>query len=55
MPMARIHGRSAATGATHCGAAATSEIGVYTTAIQKSTASAVSVDESRLVKMKEEA
>ena len=53
--MARIQGRSAATGRTHCGAAATSEIGVWTTAIQNSTASALSVDDRRLVKMKEEA
>ncbi|MNC87519.1 hypothetical protein D3C83_32480 [compost metagenome] len=52
--MARIHGRSAAAGATHWGAAATSEIGVWITDIQNSTASALSVAVRRLVKMNDE-
>ena len=55
MPIATIHGRSTAAGFTQCGIAAAREMGVYTSDIQKRIASALSVEERRLVKMNEEA
>ena len=53
--MARIQGASASAGLTQAGRLAASEIGSWIADIQKSTASALSVAEMRLVKMNDDA